>query len=133
MERGYREHEPSRPRVRSSERRDRGKGERSYDDDVEKKFGRGRGGEDRGGRRDDDEKAGGRDGDDRRREAKREKKAKPATVAQSGEPMIFVNVNDRLGTKASIPCMASDSISESLPPVQFTYMYPSFTFLLHSF
>ena len=28
----------------------------------------------------------------------------------SGEEMIIVNVNDRLGTKAAIPCLASDSI-----------------------
>ncbi|KAF2864315.1 ubiquitin-like protein [Piedraia hortae CBS 480.64] len=26
------------------------------------------------------------------------------------EPMIIVNVNDRLGTKAAIPCLASDSV-----------------------
>lgn len=28
----------------------------------------------------------------------------------SGEPMIIVHVNDRLGTKAAIPCLASDNI-----------------------
>lgn len=28
--------------------------------------------------------------------------------------MIIVNVNDRLGTKAAIPCLASDPISECL-------------------
>ncbi|EMD00463.1 hypothetical protein BAUCODRAFT_169917 [Baudoinia panamericana UAMH 10762] len=28
----------------------------------------------------------------------------------SNEPMIVVNVNDRLGTKAAIPCLASDSV-----------------------
>lgn len=28
------------------------------------------------------------------------------------EPMIVVNVNDRLGTKAAIPCLASDPIRE---------------------
>ena len=28
------------------------------------------------------------------------------------EPMIVVHVNDRLGTKAAIPCLASDPISE---------------------
>ena len=39
---------------------------------------------------------------------KKEKKAAPA--APTGEPMIVVNVNDRLGTKASIPCLASDPI-----------------------
>jgi hypothetical protein len=35
--------------------------------------------------------------------------AQPTPVA-TGEPMIVVHVNDRLGTKASIPCLASDSI-----------------------
>ncbi|EEQ27754.1 hypothetical protein McanMca71_000252 [Microsporum canis] len=40
---------------------------------------------------------------------KREKKKKPA-AAPSNEPMIIVNVNDRLGTKAAIPCLASDPI-----------------------
>ncbi|KAL2008130.1 hypothetical protein VTN00DRAFT_8112 [Thermoascus crustaceus] len=45
--------------------------------------------------------------DDDRKERK-EKKA-PA-VAQSSEPMIIVHVNDRLGTKAAIPCLASDPI-----------------------
>jgi hypothetical protein len=28
----------------------------------------------------------------------------------TGEPMIIVHVNDRLGTKAAIPCLASDPI-----------------------
>lgn len=35
--------------------------------------------------------------------------AASAPVA-SGEPMIVVYVNDRLGTRAAIPCMASDPI-----------------------
>jgi hypothetical protein len=37
----------------------------------------------------------------------------PTTVpvsAPAGEPMIIVHVNDRLGTKAAIPCLASDPI-----------------------
>jgi len=35
----------------------------------------------------------------------------PAPVAANhGEPMIIVHVNDRLGTKAAIPCLASDPI-----------------------
>ena len=34
--------------------------------------------------------------------------AQPA--APTGEPMIIVHVNDRLGTKAAIPCLASDPI-----------------------
>lgn len=35
--------------------------------------------------------------------------AKPAPVV-AGEPMIVVHVNDRLGTKAAVPCLASDTI-----------------------
>ncbi|KAH7346782.1 ubiquitin-related domain-containing protein [Rhexocercosporidium sp. MPI-PUGE-AT-0058] len=31
-------------------------------------------------------------------------------IANHGEPMIIVHVNDRLGTKAAIPCLASDPI-----------------------
>ena len=39
----------------------------------------------------------------------KEKTRKPA-VAAPQEPMIVVNINDRLGTKAAIPCLASDPI-----------------------
>ncbi|KAK3056723.1 hypothetical protein LTR09_002516 [Extremus antarcticus] len=39
---------------------------------------------------------------------KKEKKKKAVPI--SNEPMIIVNINDRLGTKAAIPCLASDSI-----------------------
>jgi len=40
---------------------------------------------------------------------KKDKPKKERPVAPS-EPMIIVNVNDRLGTKAAIPCLASDSV-----------------------
>ncbi|MCJ1428632.1 hypothetical protein MMC29_006542, partial [Sticta canariensis] len=42
----------------------------------------------------------------------KEKSERKSTLAMApaGEPMIIVNVNDRLGTKASIPCLASDPI-----------------------
>lgn len=33
-----------------------------------------------------------------------------APAAPVGEPMIVVHVNDRLGTKAAVPCLASDTI-----------------------
>ena len=47
------------------------------------------------------------------KKAKKEKKVKKASgPAPTAEPMIIVNVNDRLGTKASIPCLASDPISK---------------------
>ncbi|KAI0973027.1 ubiquitin-related domain-containing protein [Xylaria arbuscula] len=36
----------------------------------------------------------------------------PAASVASGEEMIIVHVNDRLGTKAAIPCFASDRIKE---------------------
>ena len=74
---------------------------------MEKKFGKGRGDiEDKFGKRDDG------DGDKRLKEPRREKKPS-SVVASMGEPLIVVNVNDRLGTKASIPCLASDPISMS--------------------
>lgn len=44
-----------------------------------------------------------------RSEKKDKPKKAPKAVAPS-EPMIIVNVNDRLGTKAAIPCLASDSV-----------------------
>ena len=42
------------------------------------------------------------------KETKRTKK--PSAPKPSNEPMIIVNINDRLGTKAAIPCLASDSV-----------------------
>ncbi|KAL1954274.1 hypothetical protein VTO42DRAFT_1460 [Malbranchea cinnamomea] len=51
-----------------------------------------------------------RDDLDRRdRKSKEKNEKKPAATAPS-EPMIIVHVNDRLGTKAAIPCLASDPI-----------------------
>lgn len=46
-------------------------------------------------------------------EKKEKKEKKKAAPAAPQEPMIIVNVNDRLGTKKAIPCFASDTISES--------------------
>ena len=46
-----------------------------------------------------------------KRDKKEKKKNKGAGPAMPQEPMIIVNVNDRLGTKAAIPCLASDQIS----------------------
>lgn len=48
--------------------------------------------------------------EDREKKVKKEKKP---VAPQSSEPMIVVHVNDRLGTKAAIPCLASDPISMS--------------------
>nr|POE68850.1 ubiquitin-like modifier hub1 [Quercus suber] len=38
------------------------------------------------------------------------KPKKLSSAPLSDEPMIVVNINDRLGTKAAIPCLASDSV-----------------------
>ncbi|KAJ4266467.1 ubiquitin-like modifier hub1 [Fusarium torreyae] len=64
--------------------------------------------DDRGGDR------GGRGGDrDQRRERNEKEKEKPkAPVQQAGEEMIIVNVNDRLGTKAAVPCLESDTVGQ---------------------
>lgn len=66
--------------------------------DVEEKF----------GRRDEGKDGGG--GDKPLPTSGKRKKEKKTATMTTGEPMIVVNVNDRLGTKASIPCMASDPI-----------------------
>ncbi len=59
------------------------------------------------------EKVPGEGSDEKPKKEKKEKKEKRnAPVSTAGqEPMIIVNVNDRLGTKAAIPCLASDPIS----------------------
>ena len=58
------------------------------------------------------------DGDDGGGEKKeKKKKDKSRTkVMPTAEPMMVVNVNDRLGTKAAIPCLGSDPIRELLIP-----------------
>jgi hypothetical protein len=50
------------------------------------------------------------------RSGKPEKPSKPKQAAASQEPMIIVHVNDRLGTKAAIPCLASDPVGLSHSP-----------------
>ncbi|KAL8728668.1 MAG: hypothetical protein Q9166_005232 [cf. Caloplaca sp. 2 TL-2023] len=49
---------------------------------------------------------------DKPRKEKSDKKKKEPKIAPTTEPMIIVNVNDRLGTKTAIPCLASDSIRD---------------------
>lgn len=46
---------------------------------------------------------------------KKEKRPKEPKIAPTAEPMIIVNVNDRLGTKTAIPCLASDTIGIRFP------------------
>lgn len=126
LERGYRDREPRRERD-SYRGRDEGRDEdrsRRYDD---RRRDEGRGGDSYRPDRNEgensyrpDKKNGGDsyrpgDCDTSERERKDEiptapkpkKEKKPVT---SSEPMIIVNVNDRLGTKAAIPCLASDSV-----------------------
>jgi hypothetical protein len=93
LERGYRD----RPR---SPRRDR---------DGDRYEGRPRNGD----RERDQPRHEARDAPREDREKKVKKEKKPV-APQSSEPMIVVHVNDRLGTKAAIPCLASDPISMSL-------------------
>jgi outer membrane biosynthesis protein TonB len=45
-----------------------------------------------------------------RKERKEKKEKKEKERQKPTEPMIIVTVNDRLGTKAAIPCLASDSV-----------------------
>ncbi|KAJ6096299.1 hypothetical protein N7486_007045 [Penicillium sp. IBT 16267x] len=97
LDRGYRDRD-ERPR---SPRRDRDGdryGDRSRDQDRDR---------DRDQRR--DERDAPREDRVEKKEKKEKKKKKPV-VPQSSEPMIIVYVNDRLGTKAEIPCLASDPI-----------------------
>ena len=49
-----------------------------------------------------------KDGDGKEDQPPQRPPAAPAV--NQGEPMIIVHVNDRLGTKATIPCLASDPI-----------------------
>ncbi|KAJ5103563.1 hypothetical protein N7532_004092 [Penicillium argentinense] len=90
LDRGYRDRN-DRPR---SPRRDRD-GDRYRNDNSDR-----RRREDRDAPREDREKT----------EKKEKKKEKKPVASQSSEPMIVVHVNDRLGTKAAIPCLASDPI-----------------------
>ncbi|KAL4971111.1 ubiquitin-like protein HUB1 [Aspergillus stella-maris] len=48
--------------------------------------------------------------EDRKDRPKKDKKPKPTAPVQTGEAMIIVHVNDRLGTKAAIPCLPSDTV-----------------------
>ncbi|EEU41027.1 uncharacterized protein NECHADRAFT_99333 [Fusarium vanettenii 77-13-4] len=119
---------------RDNDRRDfrrrspHGRGDRDRDRDRDRGYGRDRGRDREHGRdrdRDRDYRRDNRDRDrdrgdrgDRRdrerdRDQPKEKKEKPkAPVAQAGEEMIIVNVNDRLGTKAAVPCLESDTVGQ---------------------
>ncbi|KZZ94472.1 hypothetical protein AAP_01772 [Ascosphaera apis ARSEF 7405] len=108
LERGYRERARSPERERRRERSRSGDRYRRNDrysrDDAYDR------------RRRDDYRDGRDDRDSRRDEKKEEKKErkekKEKKPAAPSEPMMVVNVNDRLGTKAAIPCFASDTIRD---------------------
>ncbi|KAL4908742.1 ubiquitin-related domain-containing protein [Aspergillus multicolor] len=121
LDRGYRNRSPRRPYDRDRDReRDRDRGhdryrsdyrdrDRNRDRDRDQYRDRDR---DRDRRRDDDRPRD-RDRDrDRAPKEKKEKKPKstPAAPVGGGEAMIIVHVNDRLGTKAAIPCLPSDTV-----------------------
>lgn len=63
--------------------------------------------------------AGGHEKKKDKKEKEKEKENKKDAAAQRpAELMIRVTVNDRLGTKAQIPCYASDNIGDLLPRLQ---------------
>ncbi|PTU24021.1 hypothetical protein P175DRAFT_0513101 [Aspergillus ochraceoroseus IBT 24754] len=125
LERGYRNRSPRRGYDRDRDRdrdraqdRDRDRADyrdrnRNRDRDRDRDWGRDR---DRRGRDHDEERPRDRDRDrDRNRSEKKEKNPPPTkkpAMPGTGEEMIIVNVNDRLGTKAAIPCLPSDTIRD---------------------
>ncbi|KAJ5818612.1 hypothetical protein N7474_004203 [Penicillium riverlandense] len=103
LDRGYRDR-GDRPR---SPRRDRD-ADRYGDRDRHRESERER---DRDRRRREERDEPREEGEVKKEEKKKEKKKeKKPIIHQSSEPMIVVHVNDRLGTKAAIPCLASDPI-----------------------
>lgn len=114
LERGYRNRSPKRDSYREREQGDATQRDRSpRRDRYEDKFGG------REGKREPERSREASDAQpppppkdaskdaDKSKKPKKEKKSKPPPIT---EPMIIVNINDRLGTKAAIPCLASDSI-----------------------
>lgn len=127
LERGYRDRSPRRESRRDDRRdregprgrdgpRERGNGDRSPKRGSDSyRPGRDRGGDDELRREDRDNEGWRGDAAQENlakpdKKEKKEKKEKKAKAPVSNEPMIVVNVNDRLGTKAAIPCLASDSV-----------------------
>ncbi|KAJ5709423.1 hypothetical protein N7493_010757 [Penicillium malachiteum] len=93
LDRGYRERD-ERPRTPRRDRDSDRYGDRPRDSDQDR-------------RRDDRDAP--REDRAEKKDKEKKKKKKPV-IPQSSEPMIVVYVNDRLGTKAEIPCLASDPI-----------------------
>jgi hypothetical protein len=101
LERGYRNRSRS-PRREREQERERQQEKKSKGVSVEDKFGVA----DKFGppKKTDDKK------ENTDKPPERSAAAAAAPQANHGEPMIIVHVNDRLGTKAAIPCLASDPI-----------------------
>lgn len=123
LERGYRDRSPRRESFR--DRDDERSQQRRFDDreddrrrDRSPRGGGGRGNDNYRPRRDDDFSKLAADqaapppsaSDTKPLKEKKDKKSKKLPKPPSDEPMIVVNINDRLGTKAAIPCLASDSV-----------------------
>ncbi|KAJ5155919.1 hypothetical protein N7492_008722 [Penicillium capsulatum] len=96
LDRGYRDRS-DRPRSPRRDRESDRYGDRPRDGDRD--------------RRPRDDRDAPREEREKKKKEKKEKKEKKPAMPQSSEPMIVVHVNDRLGTKAAIPCLASDPIS----------------------
>lgn len=96
LERGYREHYRARSPKREQDRDIRERDQERDNQEASRK------------EKDSKEKK-------EKKEKKKKKEKQADAVVPSGEAMIIVNVNDRLGTKAAIPCYASDPISQYQP------------------
>ncbi|TDZ67336.1 Methylated-DNA--protein-cysteine methyltransferase [Colletotrichum trifolii] len=105
LERGYRNRSRSPRRDRERDRSPRRNNDRERNDDRYRPRDRDRD-RDSGPR---DSRSGASSSKDTTKPPKREKPAS-APAAAGGEEMIIVHVNDRLGTKAAIPCLASDPV-----------------------
>lgn len=117
LDRGYRNRSPQRERDRERDRAGDARAGRGRDDDRYKPDGARR--EKRDSRdernRDSSDRQPRRDRDpDRKRAAKppAAAAARPPASGGGGEEMIVITVNDRLGTKAQIPCFPSDKIKD---------------------
>jgi hypothetical protein len=115
LDRGYRNRSPRRDRDRD---RDRDRGGRDSDRTRDDRY---RPDSSRRDRDEDRERDRDRDSDKRKerstkdKDPEKKKAPKPAAApapASGGEEMIVITVNDRLGTKAQIPCFPSDKIKD---------------------
>lgn len=112
-----RPHERRDYRDRSPRHRDNDRERREPERGRERDYDRRRDGNDRReGRppraeREKSDKKDKNDPEDKDKPARKEKKPSASKPAAAPE-MIIVNVNDRLGTKAAIPCLASDTVGQ---------------------